>query len=390
MNHVDSVAYAVAVMILLAGSSVPVPANAVMCSWTDASDWVDCRSSQATIVQRKLLSQKAVANNFVEGILALKLRVSYSSGSDTWSQFDCAKLDVSVQLGNTTKIYTHVIPYTSGVPDHFGYTVPYLFVPPFRESEVYVKSVACKVPKALAGNEEQERQPLEAERERQSLEEERERLALEERQRRIEEEARLAQARRAREEERERQRLAAQRERKRLAQEQERSDGGDQLGSVASAIRALNALQDHEDSLDEGSSPVAQEQERSDDWDVVSGFFRGLKGGLEEFDRSGSSGRALLRTLTDTLDELDEGSSPDSNENGAGSGACHQLATRIARRLKSQNTSGDGSQCSAYRDHARTLESVRQELANGGCPTSAYDQQISTAKSNARTVCSNW
>ena len=241
-NRVSTAAFSLTALAFAAVLSIPLPANAVMCSWAESHDWVDCRSSEVLIVQKSLLTEKPAANNLVEGKLRLKMRVSYTSGSESWSKFDCANLNVTLRIGDKRKTYKHIIPYTSGVADYIEDSVAYLFAPPFRKSDIYVESVSCKIPRAFA--EEKERLALEEERERLALEREREQRELEKERERLGLERERLELEQKFEAEQERLRLARERERRRLAEQQrerelERQEPVSQQETAATKIRRL-------------------------------------------------------------------------------------------------------------------------------------------------------
>ena len=145
---------AMAIAIVCAFCATPFQAAAVMCDIAESYDWVDCCDSEATIVNRSLISQKELAHGHIEGTLALKFKVSYSAGTAPGSgyassRFACAKLNVTVRIGDFRRTYDHDLHNPSGVPDYIEDTTKFVFVPPFRSSDVYVESVACKMPKVL-------------------------------------------------------------------------------------------------------------------------------------------------------------------------------------------------------------------------------------------------
>ncbi len=369
----------------------PFAATATMCDWTDSNDWTDCCSSNVTIVERSLLSRQEVANQFVEGALALKLRLTYSSVNDGWSTFDCAKFDVAVRIGNTRKTYKHVVPYSSGVADYIKDTIPYLFSPPFRESDIYIESVACKMPKPTDGGfpcpsnvqkeEERERLALEEERERLALEEERERLALEQERlnqekarKRAEEEHRRA---RAREQERERQRLAQQqreRERQRLAQQQRERE----------RQRLTQQQRERE------RQRLAEEQRELEEMSTIMGFIGGLAGGLTELERSGDIGMSVLQGLADGFESAGSVYSGGDYLSGTVSKSCEQAQRRVERKLASQDVSSGYGICSSYRYYLQTLQYVKRELLNGGCSQDSlrdYDRAIAETRNGVAAAC---
>ena len=339
-------------------------AAAVMCSLPERYDWVECCSSEATIVNKSLLSQQKLAHGYIEGTLALKLRVSYSAVDGRWSDFDCAKLDVTVRHGVGRKHYRHIVPYTNGVSDYIEDTFTYLFEPPFRQSDVYVESIACKMPKIMldgrscGSDEEQEKN----ERERRAEQREKERKRLVQ-QRRDDERQRLADQQRR---EQERQWLADQQrreqERQRLADQQRREQERQWLAQLQREQRR----QQHD-----------QEQ--------------GGASGLQQFLTGFTSGMAIVRGLAGLVDGAN---SPGFTGQGAGSGsiteACQEAQVKVARRLASQSSSADNSQCGIRRSYAQTLEGVRRELGSAGCPASAlreYDRVIAETRRQARMVC---
>ena len=388
MNHARAVAVFVAVSAHAVVFFVPVQASAVSCTWTEPNDWVDCRSSEATIVERTLLSERGVANNFVEGKLALKLRVSYSSGSKSWSRFDCAKMSVTVRYGAATKTYRHVVPYSSGVADYIEDTVPYLFSPPFRESDISVQSTSCQVPKAQ-GNEEEERErqaleeererlALEEERERLALEEERERLALEAERQRMEEEARLAQARR----ERERQRLAQirqereqERERQRLARERQWQEEQRRLAALH-RTRELERLEEEQAAAQSSGNLLGVAS-------LIGGVALGLSG---HADAANSALNALEQLAT-----MRKSTATGSASAATVDGSCAQAQRRAEQHARrAQDSQSARGMCDAARHYVSTLQTVRRELASGGCPAQAlrsYEQAINQARETARASC---
>ena len=347
-----------AIALICTFCAVPFQAAAVMCSWTESHDWVDCCSSEAAIENRSLMSQKKVAHGFTEGKLALKLRVSYSAGKAPWSDHACAKLNVTVRLGNGRKVYSHIVAYASGVPDYIEDTAEILFAPPLRQGDVYVESVSCKMPKALLDGypcgsdrakelEERERRMLEEERERLALQQIRQELKQEEESKKLNQHL-LEQKKR----EHERRRIDRQREqqeRQRLAQRK----------------------------IELQRQQLSQRQGEAD--------------GLQQFMTGFRTGMDIVRGL----DNLFGGGADSKGFSGYGAGsdsitgACQQAQMRIARRLESQSVSGEGM-CGTYRSYAQMMEGVARELRSAGCPESGvreYEQAAAEARRGAKSVC---
>ena len=351
---------AMAIALVCVFFATPFQATAAMCDLPDTYDYVECCGSNATVVNASLMDQRETPHEHNQGRLQLRLNVSYSGpGYTTPSQFDCANLTVIVRLGESRKTYVHTLTMFD-TPGYIEDTPRFLFVPPFRQSDVYVESVACKMPKAMLGGRpscesdgEKEREEL-ALAEQLALAEERERRALEEERQRLNQE---------------RERLTQQREeQERLAQQLKEQDEFAQRQREYERRRLAQLQGDH------------QHQPQ------------GEANGLQQFLTGFQSGMAIVQGLGNLL--AVGTSIPNSIGQGAGSDsiseACRQAEMRIARRLEGQRTSGDEGLCTIYRSAAQMAESAKRELGSAGCPEShlrSMDQLIAAARRNARLVC---
>lgn len=325
-------AQAMAIALVCVFCATPFQATAaVMCSLTERYDWVECCSSEATIVNKSLLGQKKLAHRHIEGTLALKLRVSYSAVDGSWSDFDCAELDVTVRHGVGRKQYRHIVPYSSGVSDYIEDTFAFLFEPPFRQSDVYVESIACKMPKIMldgrscGSDEEQEKN-------------ERERRA---------EQKDDAKATTLEPTKRKKSRIGLLRNLK-----------SKHLSAARGSLhRKLNDSQDNR----EKNSSLEQ---------------AALNQGYANLQQS-------ITKLAGPMRSGSDGQSHAADERC--SGVADQLAERMGSTFPSQ--SGGIGACAAGREQLRILTYAKDNLSRNGCYSGEYDQVISKTRNYITQVC---
>lgn len=326
----------------------PFAVTANQCDLADTNDWVDCCASKATIVKRSLLNQKSTANKFMEGKLTLKLRVSYSSGSAPWSEFDCAKL--TVRIGNINKTYEHIIPYSSGVADYIEDTVPYLFVPPFRESDIYIESIACKIPKVLQGEGTCQSKPQKALEETVESSPQDGRPAKEDSQARQQQNIKV----------------------KPDSQESRVNSGSQSRFSKRDLIRSMAA--DH--------SQVQRRIEQSDGLDRQRQNEKNLPLAQSVLQQSGEN---LVKSLSQILarEQFDSGGA----SSGGASLKCQKLASQIADNLSRGSHSNFGEGCDGAREMLRVQTYAKNNLSRHACYGGEYDQSIAEYKSYITRYC---
>ena len=75
---------------------------------------------------------------------------------------------------------------------------------------------------------------------------------------------------------------------------------------------------------------------------------------------------------------------------GTFGGSCADAQRRAEQRLRTAQSRSVSGMCDTARHYVSTLQSVRRELASGGCPAHAlrgYDQAITQAGQTARASC---
>lgn len=350
--------------------TTPFQAAASFCALPDLYELVECCGSEATAVNASLMSQRETPYEHKQGRLQLRLKVSYSAGAGYgFTERACAKLSMTVRLGESRVTYGRTLYGQPGVPQHIEYSPRFLFVPPFRQSDVYVESVSCKMPKLLMGGNRSCGSDGEKERElaeKLALAEERERRALEEeRQRMNQERERLAQQRE------EQERVAQQQLREEQDEFRREQDEVDQRKKEYELQRIAQLQADHQHQPSQGEAGDAS--------------------GLQQFLTGFQSGMAIVQGLGNLLGV--GANIPSSIGQGAASGsiseACHQAEVRIADRLQ-RLTFEDEGMCTTYRTAAQMAGGAKRELQSAGCPAShlrEMDQFIAAARRNAQSVC---
>ena len=226
----------------------------------------------------------------------------------------------------------------------------------------------------LALEEERERLALEEERERQAFEAEREQIAMEAQRQRREEEARLAEIRREREAKRARQQLA---EAKRAAQQRR------QWAEQQARMRQAELERARERRRVEEEQAAAQSSGSM--WGVAPaiGFALGLSGNAD-------AANSVLNAL-EQIETMRESTATESASAATVSGSCAQAQRRIEQHMRrAQDSQSGGGLCNTARHYVSTLQTVRRELASGGCPAQAlrsYDQAINQARETVRSSC---
>ena len=331
----------------------PFAVNATLhlCNMAEPNDWVDCCESKATIVKRSLLNQKSTAHNFMEGKLALKLRVSYSSGSDPMFGFegDCAKLTVRIG-GNINKTYEHITPNSSGNADYIEKTETFLFVPPFRESDIYIESIACKVLKTQQFEGACQSKPQKA------LGETVEGSPQDGRPAKAKEDSQVRQ------------------------QKNIKVESHSQESRVDSASQSRK--RDLIDSMAAGHSQVQRSMEQSDGLDRQRQNEKNLPLVQSALQQSGEN---LVKSLSQILarEQFDSGGA----SSGGASSNCQELRSQIAEKLSRGSSSNSGGRCDGAREVLRTMTYAKNNLLRYACYGGEYDQSIAEYKSYITRYC---
>ena len=356
--------------------AVTASQNEYLCHLADINDWVDCCESKATIVKRSLLNQKSTAHNFMEGKLTLKLRVSYSTGSDAFSEIaplsDCAKLTVTVRIGTRNKTYEHI----TGVTDYIEDTVPYIFVPPFRESDIYIESTACKTLKVFQVEGRCQYKPQKA------LGETVEGSPQDGRPAKAKEDSQVRQQKNIKVE---------------SHSQESRVDSASQSHSQESRVDSASQSYSQESRVDSasqsrkrdligsmaaGHSQVQRSMEQSDGLDRQRQNEKNLPLAQSALQQSGEN---LVKSLSQILarEQFDSGGA----SSGGASLKCQKLASQITDNLSRGSRSNFGGRCDAAREMLRVLTYAKNNLSRHACYGGEYDQSIAEYKSYITRYC---